>query len=97
MPRPAYAHVTPAIFEAPWSTPRQHAHLRPAFNLKNADRVGFADHVVDGGVLGGDGGQRESRSRLSGRLVLAKPRAAVDQIEALMNRRQHAEAEAIDF
>ena len=27
--------------------PRQHAHLRPAFDLKHADRVGPADHVVN--------------------------------------------------
>ena len=29
---------------------RQHRHLRPAFDLEHADRVGLAQHLVDLGI-----------------------------------------------
>ena len=35
--------------------PRQHRHLGPTLDLEDADRVGMLDHVVGGGVFGGDG------------------------------------------
>ena len=38
---------------------RQHRHLRPALDLEDPDRVGVANHVVDGGILGGDGVELE--------------------------------------
>ena len=38
---------------------RQHRHLRAAFDLEDAHRVGLADHRVGRGVLGGDGRQIE--------------------------------------
>ena len=31
--------------------PRQHRHLRAAFDLKNAQRVGLLDHCVDGWIV----------------------------------------------
>ena len=37
----------------------KHAHLRPRFNLEDADRVGLADHFIDLRILGRQGGQRE--------------------------------------
>ncbi len=34
--------------------PRQHRHLRARLDLEHADRVGAADHLVDGRILGRD-------------------------------------------
>ena len=56
--------------------PRQHAHLRPALDLEHADRVGRADHVVDGRVLRrGWSAQRPGASR--------RQMTALEQVEAL--------------
>ena len=40
-------HLDHQVVEAPRLQPRQHAHLRPALDLKHAHRVGPADHLVD--------------------------------------------------
>ena len=40
---------------------RQHVHLRAALDLEHADRIGLAQHVVDGGIVARHGGERESR------------------------------------
>lgn len=42
------------IVEAAGFEPGEHAHLCPAFDLEDADGVCGADHVVDGGVFGGN-------------------------------------------
>ena len=41
-------HLDDEIVEAARLQPRQHVHLRPAFDLEHADRIGPAQHVVDG-------------------------------------------------
>src|SRR5271154_6364354 len=37
-------------------------HLRPVLDLEHADRIRPRQHVVDGGILGRDGGETERRS-----------------------------------
>ena len=49
------------IVEHPRPQARQHGHLRAALDLKDAHRVGVGDGLVDGGVLGRDGGERGDR------------------------------------
>ncbi len=53
---------------------------------KDADRVGPLDHLVDRGIFGGDGGQRQ---RLAG--------VFLEQIQAASDRREHPECQAIDL
>ena len=64
--------------------PRQHRHLRARLDLEHADRVGAADHLVDGRVLGRDVRQAEFRAP-----------ARRDERERAADRGQHAEAEDV--
>jgi hypothetical protein len=65
---------------------RQHGHLRPALDLKHADCVGLADHVV---------GLHIARFDLV-HLQLAAAHL-VHQRQAAANRRQHAQRQHIDL
>ena len=66
----------------------QHAHLRAALDLEDADRVGLADHVVDRGL-----GPRQGCRWTCGRRV-GLP-LADDQLQCVLtDRGQHAEREA---
>ena len=47
------------IVEALRRHARQHRHLRAAFDLKDADRIRLADHLVSRGILCGDGREVE--------------------------------------
>ena len=42
------------VIKTPGPESRKHAHLSSAFDLKDPERIGFADHVVDTRVLGRD-------------------------------------------
>ena len=53
------------VVEAAGPQAREHGHLGAGLDLEDADGVGGADHVVDGGVFGGDGGEGE-RWRVGG-------------------------------
>ena len=66
--------------------PGQHRHLRPALDLEHADRIGAAEHLVDGGVLGRDGGEREGDAVMR-----------AQQLEALADAGQHAERQHVDL
>ena len=66
--------------------PRQHRHLRAALDLEHADRVGALDHLIDASLLGRNGAERQRQS-----VVL------VEEIQALAQRRQHAEREHVDL
>ena len=66
--------------------PRQHRHLRPAFDLEHADRVGALDHRIDLRLLGRNGRQRQALAVM-----------LVQKLEALAQRRQHAEREHVDL
>ena len=74
------------VVEAAGQKPRQHAHLRPAFDLKDTDRIGAANHVVDRLVFGGHGAHGHGHS-----MVLRK------QAESLANGGQHSQSQTIDF
>ena len=55
--RPDNRHLDHQIVKAARQQARQHAHLRPTLDLKNAYRIGPADHVVNSRILGWDVGQ----------------------------------------
>ena len=74
------------VVELPRPQPRQHVHLRPAFHLEHADRVSLAQHVVNGGIVGRHGAERE----IAAVMLLQKS-------EALADAGEHAEAEHIDL
>ena len=61
-PGPDDRHLDHQIVEAARPHPRQEVHLRPAFDLEDAERVGAAEHVVDRRILGRQGGQGVARS-----------------------------------
>ncbi len=65
---------------------RQHRHLRPALDLEHADRVGALDHGVDLRLLRRDGRERQPLAVMP-----------LEEIEALRQRRQHAEREHVDL
>ena len=65
--------------------PRQRRHLRPALDLKNADRVGLLHHLVGGGVILRDVGEIE------------RPPAFAAKLEGILHHRHHAQAEQIDL
>ena len=54
-------HLDDEIVELLWLQPRQHAHLRAAFDLEHAERIRAAEHAVDGGIFGRDGGRASHR------------------------------------
>ena len=58
-PGPDDRHLDDQVVEGARLQPRQHRHLRAAFDLEDAERVGLADHRVGARVLGRDGGQIE--------------------------------------
>ena len=85
-PRPHDRHLDHEIIEAARLEARQHRHLRSALDLEHADGIGAAQHVVDFGIFGRDGGQRQ-------RLAVV----AVDEIDRLADAGEHAERQHIDL
>jgi len=65
---------------------RQHGHLRAAFDLEHADRVGRRDHVVDGFFVDAKIGKAE-----------LAPIMPVEQRKTLAQGREHAEREHVDL
>ncbi len=65
---------------------RQHLDLGAALDLEDADRVADADHVVDRRIVEIDPAQIDRR------LVVVD-----DQLEALLDQREHAQREEIDL
>ena len=49
---PDNRHLHDKIVETAWLQPWQHRHLGPRFNLKHANRLTSAQHVIGGLVLG---------------------------------------------
>ena len=64
----------------------QEVHLRAGFDLKHANAVGLAEHVIDGGVLG----------RQRGELVVGVV-VHLQEVEGFSDAGEHAEGEDIDF
>ena len=78
-------HLDDEVVVGAWLQPRQHRHLRPAFDLEHADRIGLAQHVVDGGIV---------RLHADGALLAV---VLLDQVEALAQAGQHAEPQHVDL
>ncbi len=66
--------------------PRQHRHLRTAFDLEDAERVGLLDHPVDVGIVVLEIGHPDRDA-----LVLFQ------QIEGAVHAAEHAEAQHVDL
>ena len=79
-------HLDHQVVEAARLEARQHVHLRPAFDLEDADGIGPAEHVVDRRVLARHAGQGE------GAVVMR-----LQQRETLADAGQHAERQHVDF
>ena len=77
-------HLDDQIVEALGKHARQHGHLRAGFDLEHAYGVGALDHRVDLGVLRRHRGHAELPVAMLG-----------DQIEALVDGRQHAERQHV--
>ncbi len=87
---PDNRHFDDEIVKLPRLEARQHAHLGAALDLKHAERVGAAQHVVDLRLFLGDGGEREAL-RERRRIVL------LDQLERLADAGQHPESQHVDL
>ena len=74
------------IVEPARTQARQHVHLRPAFDLEDADAVALAEHVVDPRIL-----LRDARQGMGLSVV------GLDQIEALADASEHAERQDVDL
>ena len=79
-------HLDHQIIEAARAQPRQHVHLRPAFDLEHPQRIALAQHVVNLGILARD---RRERQRLA--VMCAQ------QIEAFADAGQHPQRQNIDL
>ncbi len=66
--------------------PRQHAHLRAAFDLEHAHRVGGADHVEGGPVVVGNVAQLKISSQLGGH-----------EAQRALQRAEHAQGQDVDL
>jgi len=86
-PRSDDRHLDHQVVEDPGFQPRQHAHLRPAFDLEDTERIGPANHVIDifARVLE-EAGKRH-------RLVVM----AGEQLDRLGKAGEHAERQDIDL
>ncbi len=83
------------VVEAAGLQPRQHRHLRARLDLEDADRVGLAEHVVDGRVLGRDRRERPRPAAGQRRDVVAAD--GLEMRERLAQGRQHAQPEHVDL
>ena len=84
--RPDQRDLDDQVVELPRAQPRQGGHLRPGLHLEHAHRVRLAQHLVDGRVLLRDGGHRPVLTVVLGH-----------QVEAVVQRGQHAQAEQVDL
>ncbi len=81
---PDDGHFDNQVVEGSGTQPGQHAHLGSALDLKHANRIGPADHIVNVLILCGDGCQTPL---LTGVLV--------DQIKGSVNGAQHPQRQTV--
>ena len=96
-PRPHDRDLDDQVEEFLRPQSRQHRHLRPAFDLEGAERVGALDHLVDGlaflfAVLALFPFPAQNARHRFGQAVMH-----AQKIEAAPQARQHAEPEDIDL
>ena len=77
-------HLNDQVIKSAGLHARQHGHLRPAFDLEGAHRVGPGDHAVGLGILGRDGGHIEPQ-----------PMMLFQQGKTAAEAAQHAQAQHI--
>ena len=85
-------HLDDEIVEFARPQPRQHRHLRAAFDLEDAERVGAADHVVDAGRPLAGSSPASAASVPVARVVML-----CQQIEGAAQAGQHAERQDVDL
>ena len=81
-----HGHLDGEVVELGWLMPRQHGHLRPAFDLEGAERVGLLDHGVGGFVVAGNAGD-----------VMAYAAMSCQQVKRAAHAAEHAQAQDIDL
>ncbi len=74
------------VVEVPRLRPQEALHLRAALDLERADRVRALDVVVHRGVVEGDAREVDH--------LVVRPR---DLLDAVLDRREHPEAEEVDL
>ena len=79
-------HLHRQVVEVLRQRARQHLHLRPRLDLKDACRLGVLDGVVDLGVVEADA--REVEALVS---------RARDLVDAALDRREHPQPEQVDL
>ncbi len=84
-PGPDERDLDHQVVERAGLEPGQRGHLGPALDLEHADRVGLAQHVVDGLLLG-DLGQVEVDAVGLG-----------DEVDRVVQRGEHAQAEQVEL
>ena len=85
-PRAHQRHLDREVVEALRLRPRQHLHLRPALDLKDAGGVRRPDHPVGLRVVHGDPGEVDPLAT-----------HASDLVDRALHRRQHPQAQQIDL
>ena len=79
-------HLNDQIIETDRLEARQHAHLRPALDLKDPDRIGLTEHLIDRRILARHGGEAKVAAI-----------GIADQIKAPANGAEHAQGQHIDL
>ena len=74
------------VVEGSGLEPGEKADLRARFDLEHADRIGAAEHVIHGGLLAGELAQVEHLAR-----------GLADDVEAVLQRGEHAEPEQVEL
>ena len=85
-PGPDQRDLDDQVVELARLEPGQGGHLGPGLDLEHPDGVGGAQHVVD---------QRVFRRDLVQAVAVAVP--FLDEVEAVLQRRQHAQAEQVEL
>ena len=83
--RPDQGHLDHQVVELPRLEPGQGGHLGPALDLEHPDRVGRAQHLVDGRLLGQLG------------QVDLDPVGGTDQVDGVVQGREHPQAEQVEL
>ena len=85
-PGPDDRHLHHQVVELARAEPGQHAHLRPALHLEDAQRIGLAQHVVDERIL------LWHRDQIEIAVIVE-----FDQFEAAADGGQHAQRQHVDL
>ena len=79
-------HLDHKIIKRSWPHARQEIHLCPALDLKNAQTVCLAEHVIDDRILGRESGKTVFHTVVQG-----------DQVKGFADAREHTQSQHIDL